>query len=325
MHKIQKDIKLNIRQVDVSKDVNIIKNSEEQLFEYIETLKGAISHLSFALLDQMHPTLKQFGNQLKLTKKENKKATKEVAKTYKNSAKKAQKAKANNSDEPYDQKTQIAIEREKADLGVYKFYVDLACKNFQKDIKKVYKNCDRVLKGKVKLKATMKDRGRKLTPEKKVRAKSSKQKSKGEVSTEDLTKGIDEENKVQLLPLKKCPTSKQSSPALLTHSALTKSPPKAQDPSQTPKFVDNEIESAHESSIKGEEEDTDAEGDEELLKMLENDAKTNLLPLPNTSLPEQQRKSIQIERQTEMQEKLKEFIGHSFDTILQIQNFVTKK
>lgn len=320
---------MNIRQVDVSQEVTIVKNSEEQLFEYIEGLKGAMAHLSFTLLDQMHPTLKKFGNQLKVTKKENKKATKEVSKTYKNSSKKANKAKANNSEEPYDQKTQVAIEREKADLGVYKFYVDLACKNYRKDIKNVYKQCDRVLRSKAKLKATKKDRGRRLTAERKVRAKSSKHNNKAETKDDDFARSIDEENKIQLLPLQKCPTQKQSSPAItIPLDSLNQyfSLKTTNDPTKTTKNPEKEFESEHESSIKGEEEeDTDAEGDEEILKMLENDAKTFSTPLCDTALPEPQRKSIQLERQTEMQQKLKEFLGHSFDAIVQIQNLVTKK
>ena len=89
MTKIQKDIKLKIKQVDVSEELEVTKQSEIDLFDYIEYLKEIIGEL--ALISNMHQSLKEFGNSLKATKKENKKSIKDVSKSYTDSKKKADK------------------------------------------------------------------------------------------------------------------------------------------------------------------------------------------------------------------------------------------
>mmetsp|Transcript_16162 Transcript_16162/g.14097 ORF Transcript_16162/g.14097 Transcript_16162/m.14097 type:complete len:133 (-) Transcript_16162:763-1161(-) len=87
--KIQKDIKLNIKQVDISNDLEVHQQSEHDLYDYVEYLKEIMSDLSS--ISSMHQTLKEFGNSLKHTKKENKKSIKEASKSYTDSKKKADK------------------------------------------------------------------------------------------------------------------------------------------------------------------------------------------------------------------------------------------
>lgn len=132
----------------------------------------------------MHGGLKKFGNNLKVTKKENKKAIQEVAKAYNDSKKKADKARANLKEgEEMDEKALMAQERETADLRVYKFYVDYASKRCCKDIINVYKHCGNKLACKPMLKLSQKNKSRlEVTeksydsPQKKPKAKQSEKK-----------------------------------------------------------------------------------------------------------------------------------------------------
>jgi predicted alternative tryptophan synthase beta-subunit len=133
-------VKVNLRQVDVSQDLETPTSSEGELYAYIDTLKDAMADISSTLIDTMHGKLKKFGNTLKVTKKENKKAIKEVANAYNASKKKAEKAKANCKDGTYDEAAMLAAERAAADLKVYEFYVDYACKRYRKDVLGVYKH-----------------------------------------------------------------------------------------------------------------------------------------------------------------------------------------
>ena len=151
-------MKVDLRQVDVSQDLVIPTSSEGELYSYIDTLKDTMADLSSVLIDSMHGKLKKFGNTIKVTKKENKKAIKEVAKAYNVSKKKADKAKANCKDGTYDEAAMMAAERAAADLKVYEFYVDYACKRYRKDVLGVYKNWGSILNKKPKLKVTKKNR-----------------------------------------------------------------------------------------------------------------------------------------------------------------------
>jgi len=49
----------------------------------------------------------------------------------------------------------MAIEREKADLSVYKFYIEFACKRYRRDIISTYKQLDSVMSRKVKVKLSL--------------------------------------------------------------------------------------------------------------------------------------------------------------------------
>lgn len=153
---------MNIVQVDTSEDLQIPKTSEEELFEYVESLKEMMAGLSTTLIDTMHKSMKQFGNTLKTTKKDSNKAIKEVSKTYKESNKKAEKIKANCKDSAFDDKTIMAIEKSQADYSVYKFYLDFSGKKFHKETLNVYKECHNILTKRPVLKVSkkIKDRDR---------------------------------------------------------------------------------------------------------------------------------------------------------------------
>jgi len=137
----------------------IQNQSEEILFNYVESLKDTMHNLCNTLSHDMHKKLKEFGGTLKKTKAENKKSVKGVSKAYFNSTKKADKLrKAHKEGQEHNEATLLAIEREKADKTLYKFYVEFATKSYKRDIVRTFKQIDGILKKKVNLKTNQKSK-----------------------------------------------------------------------------------------------------------------------------------------------------------------------
>lgn len=99
----------------------------------------------------MHSELKQFGEKIKESKKNNANGVKEIAKVYNESKKKADKVRQlyDIETDQLDEKALIALEREATDLKMYKFYLTSCSeKIMDKHVGGVYRTIHKVLKAK---------------------------------------------------------------------------------------------------------------------------------------------------------------------------------
>ena len=131
---------------------NQLYSSEEQLYTYVDTLKTSIAAVSENLF-RMHSEMKTYGTSLKEYKASNSKECKEVAKEYSKSSKKADKLlKTAPIQSELDESSLIILEREKADLKMYKFFLKSASKHINSKVTTgIYKNIQRALDSKPSL------------------------------------------------------------------------------------------------------------------------------------------------------------------------------
>jgi len=304
------------------------QSSELQLYEYVDNLRETIDGLSTHLISNMHRGLKQFGSTLKETKKKNNKAIKEVAKTYKDSKKKAEKARINCKDEDYDEKTLLAVETEKADYQLYQLIVGNTTKKFKKETSEVYTEIDRV-----------------LSTKKSYSSLSEKRMPKSKLSQPDVTESSLQVDDKNLIPrLKKTKTLMTPSPSKKdsrkvnplecekspekkvkfdfeseSQSVIQVKQTKRLKPPTPPKSPEESPVKEQISCIIKEE---DEDGDDEILKILEEDAKPKFFESNTKFLPEDLRKSIQQERKSFMESRLTDIYGKS-NSCAQFQNYVT--
>lgn len=301
--------------MDSAKTLGLPQSSESILYEYISSLKDSISEMSLTLTTSMHSSLKQFGGTLKTASKENKASVKEVAKTFKDSKKKADRVRALQKSPSYDldEAEMMLLEREAADLSVYKFYVEYASKRYHKEIINVYKKCEGVLMTRPLLQVRPADAKERYTgPEERKVKKGERKLTKTKSCQRELVGCGKEERK--------------GSPKVFRKNAVFCSP------KMQMKLVQVEAEQAdiHDSDDEQENadqrecENKEEEKDEDIIEMLEEDAKSHNPVGYRGTLKDDIKKSIKLNSKDEIVKNLSVILGKDDEALVQLQNYVTE-
>jgi len=211
-----------------------------------------------------------------------------------------------------DEAEMMLLEREAADLSVYKFYVEYASKRYHKEMINVYKKCEAVLMTKPLLQiksANAKERYN--DPEHKVK--------KGERKL-TKTKSCQRE----LVGCRK--EEKKGSPKVFRKNAVFCSP------KMQMKLVQVEAEQAdiHDSDDEQENadqrkcENKEEEKDEDIIEMLEEDAKSHNPVGYRGTLKDDIKKSIKLNSKDEIVKNLSVILGKDDEALVQLQNYVTE-
>ena len=317
-------IKLHLPQVDVSEfsklDISEGSTSEQQLYEYVDDITGAITTM-YEGLHNMHADLKKYGSTLKMSKKANNNGVKEVTKTYNQAKKKADKVRNvyDVDNDELDQESLVALEREQANLNVYKFFLNnTSAKCFKKQVVGTYDYIQKALSYKPILKAKngVSHLPKKVTKKspKKVESQRTLPLTRQQTRIAELSEDekaddnptrvnvIDTSNTARFTPVK-------------VYNRLEIGDVSDDSKPNTPEFIKSDKDQEDEEVVKE---------DQELLKILENDARNSIVHANlKSELDQDLKKSIRMESGAELKQRLSAVIGLDDESMTKFQNYIT--